>query len=333
MSAFKVDDSLQFVTEILNVLRATNQHEKVFALVVDRIVRLLSCKTCAIVVVDPATEYLRIEVGHGISHTFAKEFHRRFATGPIGRLLWTGAPIVIPDSSYALELAKEVQLEQPFACCVCVPLSIDDRTFGYIHTDCTEPGTITAEHVRVLQGFADCAALALNKSRQFDEILRLDTTDHDTGLRKYPSFLERLQEEIAHADSSGERLGLLVLDVDNFKHIALTFGTETAKQTLHEIADEIRSDLRPMDAAGRYGFDECVILRVHVTSDEMLIYADELRRRIETRTFAGGRVKTSVSMGVAAYPEHAKTERALLLAVREALYESQRGGRNRVHMA
>jgi two-component system cell cycle response regulator len=65
----------------------------------------------------------------------------------------------------------------------------------------------------------------------------------------------------------------------------------------------------------------------------MMRYADELRRRIEARPFAGGAVRTSVSIGIAAYPEHAQTERGLMLAVREALYEAQRGGRNRVRMA
>jgi diguanylate cyclase (GGDEF)-like protein len=333
MTLFKSDDCLQFVTEVLTVLRSTNQHEKVFALVVDRVVRLLDCKTCAVIVVNPATEYLQIEVGHGVSHTFSKDFHRRFATGPKESADRTGAPIVIPDSSVAPELAKEVELEHPYGSCVCVPMTIDDRTFGYLHTDASEAGALTSDHVRVLQGFADFAALALHKSRQFEEILRLDTTDHDTGLRKYPAFLERLQEEMAHADSSAERLGLLVLDIDNYKQIALTFGTDMAKRTLHEIADEIRSDLRPMDAAGRYGFDECILLRVHVNSEEMMRYADELRRRIEGRTFAGGTIRTSVSIGVAAYPEHAGTERGLMLAVREALYEAQRSGRNRVRMA
>jgi GAF domain-containing protein len=160
MTLFKPDECLQFVTEVVGVLRSTNQHEKVFALVVDRVVRLSGCRTCALVVVDPATEYLQLEIGHGISHTFSKDFHRRFATGSVGRLLWTGAPIVIPDNSASPDLAMEVELEHPFGSCICIPLTIDERTFGYLHVDSGEIGALTADHVRVLQVFADVAALA-----------------------------------------------------------------------------------------------------------------------------------------------------------------------------
>ncbi len=328
----KTDDCMHFVTEGLALLRSTNQHEKVFALVVDRITRLTACRSCAIIVVDPSTEYLHIAISHGISHTFAKEYQRRLATGPIGRLLWTGAPLLIEDAAQSPERAAEVALEHPFASCVCVPMMVDDRALGFLHVDSASPRSFATEEIRMLQAFADFAALALHKSRQFEENLHLDTIDHETGLKKYPAFLDRLQETLARGEEVGEEVGLLLLDIDNYKHIALTYGADSAKHTLREVADEIRVSQRPMDVAGRYGFDECIVLRAHSSVDETMVYAEDLRKRIADRTYAGKGIQTSVSVGAAVFPLHGKTERDLLLAVREALYEAQRGGRNQVRL-
>jgi len=66
--------------------------------------------------------------------------------------------------------------------------------------------------------------------------------------------------------------------------------------------------------------------------DETMVYAEDLRKRIADRTYAGKGIQTSVSVGAAVFPLHGKTERDLLLAVREALYEAQRGGRNQVRL-
>jgi diguanylate cyclase (GGDEF)-like protein len=330
MAHLKPDECLNFVTEVLGVLRSTNQHEKVCSLVVDRLVRLFACQSCAVVLVDPSTEYLRIAHSEGISHTFVKEYQRRFATGAVGRLLWTGGPILIPDAASQPGLAAEVRLEHEFLSCCCVPIVIDERVIGYVHADSREPEAFAPPDLRTVQGFADFVGLALNKSRLFEENLRLDTVDRDTGLKKYPAFLERLQEALAHAAMAHEQVAVLLMDVDNYKHIALTFGTDAGRRTLREMADEMRALLRPMDVGGRYGFDEFILLRVHTSASEAMAFGEEVRRRIEARTYGGQGIRSSVSVGVAIWPEHGAVERDLLLSVREALYDAQRSGRNRV---
>src|SRR5512140_1766798 len=84
-----------YVAEILGLLRTTNQYERVLHLIVDRISRLIHCQTCAVVLIDETTEYLRIDNFVGLSHTFCNDFRRHIATASIGRLLWTGTPITL----------------------------------------------------------------------------------------------------------------------------------------------------------------------------------------------------------------------------------------------
>jgi len=326
----KSDECLSFVTEVLSVLKSTNQCEKVFSLIVDRLFRLYACQTCAIVVVDPATEYLHIANSRGISLTFAKEFRRKLATGAIGKLLWTGSPVLIADSTTMREQSEELKLERPFRSCLCVQIAVDHRTLGYLHVDSASPAAFSQDDIRAIQGFADFAAIALNKSRLYEENLRLDTVDHETGLKKYPSFLEKLHEAAARADASGEQFAVLILDVDNYKHIALTYGYESARQMLREIAGIVQSSLRPLDAAGRYGFDELIVLRSNSDEEKAFSYAEGLCAQVRSARYAGRGIQTSVSIGLAVYPAHAGSERDLLLAVKESLYDAQRSGRDRV---
>ncbi len=128
MTSLRPEECLSFFSEILKVLKSTNQHEKVLHLIVDRVVRMYHCQACAIVVVDTQTEYLSIELGYGLSHTFSKAFRRKLATGAVGKLLWTGTPVVIADSEADPQLAEDIKLENPFGSAVCVQIAADHRS-------------------------------------------------------------------------------------------------------------------------------------------------------------------------------------------------------------
>ncbi len=317
-----------YFAEIVHTLKATTHYERVLSLVVDRIVRSYKCQTCAIALIDPNTEYLRIDQCHNLSLTFCNSFRRRIATTAIGHLLWTGKPIVIPDSSAEPSLAGEVALEHPFGSCICVQITVDQRTLGYLHADSAEPGTFSQADVEMLQLFADIAGIALTKSLLREENIRLDRTDRETGLEKYPPFLEKVKAAIQRADEFGEGFAVLILDVDNFKDTVNTFGFEASRQLLKELGSLVQVQLRPIDAAARYGFDEFILLLSNTGLEGCRDFADRLCRQIHDQQYTPHNIRTSVSIGVAAYPRNGNTIDILLVTAKKALFEAQRLGRN-----
>jgi diguanylate cyclase (GGDEF)-like protein len=330
MATDKHEECLSFVSQILTVLKSTHQYEEVLHLIVDRIVRMYHCQTCAVITVDQTTEYLQVALSHGLSHTFSKAFRRTMATGAIGRLLWTGTPISIRDSSLESPLADEVKLENPFASAVCVAVVANHRSLGYLYVDSTSPNAFSADDVGIIQTFADFAAVALNTCRLFEENLRLDRIDHETGFEKYGPFLETIQSAIERSKELGESFSLAILDVDNFKHIATTYGYDSSKVVLRQMADLVKQKMRSIDAAGRHGFDEFIVLRSRTDLVEGVFFADELRKAIEGTSFTDRGIRTTVSVGLAVYPRHAITQDTLLRSVKEALFDAQRAGRNKV---
>lgn len=327
------DRCLHLMTEILGLLKAKNQYEEVFHLVVDRVVRMFRCQTCAIILIDPATEYLKVENSHGLSLTFRKGFQRKLATGAVGDLLWTGKNIVLSDSAAHPALAEEVMLERPFGSCICLQIAVDHRTLGYLHVDSTEPDALTESDVPLLQCFADLAGIAYTKATLVETNMRLDRIDHETELEKYAPFLGRLREQLERARTAGEPLALLLSDVDNFKSTALTYGYDTSHRMLREMADVIKGQLRPIDAAGRYGFDEFILLRVNEGIDAAAAFARSMGAAVAQTPFTAQKITSSVSTGVAVFPIHGETVDELVLAVKKATFTAQRSGRNSVATA
>ncbi|MGD1046811.1 MAG: sensor domain-containing diguanylate cyclase [Bacteroidota bacterium] len=330
MSHLKPEECLHFFSEVLGILNSTHEPERVLSLIVDRIVRIYGCQTCAVIIIDPATEYLQVSTNHNLSHRYVKEFRRSLGTGAIAKMLSTGKPILITDGKRESQLATEVQLEHLFRSAVCLQVSAELRTLGYLYADASEPDTFTEHDLRILQSFADLASIALNKSYLYEKNLRLDKIDHETELEKYAPFLERLSTSISRAEESHENICLFILDIDNYKQIGGTYGYEASKRVLKEIAGLVKARLRPMDAASRYGFDEMIVLRENASLEAGIAFAEELRKTIEETEFTQQGIRTTVSIGAVAFPKNAISEKELLIAVKEALYDAQRNGRNRV---
>jgi diguanylate cyclase (GGDEF)-like protein len=321
---------LHLLTNILKSLKSVNQPERVYHLVIDLVEKMFHCQACAIVLIDPSTEYLKIETGIGLSHLFQKSFRKRISTGAIGNLIWDEKPIVIRDSSAESELAAQIALEQPFGSCACMQLNADHRTLGYLYMSMPEPHDFSTEELAVLQACADAVAIAMYKCWLADEIRQLERLDHETGLEKYSAFQDRLEATMERALEFHEPFALIMGDVDNFKAISHTYGSTASKKMLQELSGIIRSTLRPIDGAARFGFDEFLILRANADPEEAGQYAESLLSMISNAQFTPSAINTTVSIGLAVHPENGTDPEELLLTAKKALFEAQRTGRNKV---
>lgn len=327
-TALVTTKTLTHLSEVLDLLRSTNQYEQVLHLIVDRLVRIYHCQVCAVVLIDRKTEYLNIENSHGLSWTFCKEFRRRLATGPIGELLWTGKPILIGEPTSPL--VEEVRLEHPFGSCVAVQIAIDQRTLGFLYGDLNEAHGFDEDDVCVFQTFANAAAIAIEKSRLHDENLHLDKIDHETGLEKYGAFVERMRAGVERANKFDENLAVAILDVDNFKTLAKTYGYDSSKQFIKELGELVRQEVRTIDATGRYGYDELIILLTKSGIDQAISFSHRLAKVVEEHPFTHQGFHSTISIGVATFPQNGKSVDKLLIAAKNALFEAQRSGRNKV---
>jgi two-component system, cell cycle response regulator len=171
--------------------------------------------------------------------------------------------------------------------------------------------------------------------RALSEQERLAVTDGLTGLYNRRFVEEMLLLETARALRSGERLGLMVIDVDHFKSVNDAHGHEAGDEVLKAIAQRIAASVRRPDVVGRYGGEEFVVILPGADPEVLLELAERCRRAVAAQPFPrpdGPPLPITISLGVAGVPEHALTARELVRTADRALYLAKASGRNRAQV-
>lgn len=141
-----------------------------------------------------------------------------------------------------------------------------------------------------------------------------------------------LEETITRWTKNKKRYAVILLDVDKFKRINDTYGHAAGDEVLIYLANEMQNAVRAGDICCRYGGEEFLILLPKSDKVTAYLIAERLRENLESKVSPCGEVIT-ISLGVAAYPEHAKRPAELIEIADQCLYEAKRTGRNRTIVA
>jgi diguanylate cyclase (GGDEF)-like protein len=161
------------------------------------------------------------------------------------------------------------------------------------------------------------------------------TRDPLTGLHNRRYLAEQLDRELGRAGRSLSPISLIMLDIDHFKAVNDTQGHAAGDKVLRAIASELMAGTRRCDIASRYGGDEFVIALPNATAEHAMARAEYWRSRFAQvmKVAGGGITQTTVSLGVATFPEHGASMDALINAADDAVYAAKAAGRDRVCLA
>ncbi len=177
------------------------------------------------------------------------------------------------------------------------------------------------------------AGVSIENVGLHEQVQRQALTDELTGLFNHRRFVEALAAESERARRFDQSVGLVMLDLDDFKSVNDTYGHQQGDQVLRSVADLMRTYSREIDAPARYGGEELAIVLPQTDIDGAHQLAERLRTGIENLSIplvaAGGQMKVTASLGVAALPVSAQDPERLIAAADAALYEAKRGGKNK----
>ena len=129
---------------------------------------------------------------------------------------------------------------------------------------------------------------------------------------------------------------VLFMDIDFFKRVNDAHGHLVGSRVLVEVGTVLRACVRDSDSVVRYGGDEFVVLLVETNAAEAMIVAERMRKMIEAEPFvkeAELGIRLTISIGIAAFPEHATTKQNLLNLADQAMYRGKESTRNVVYLA
>jgi diguanylate cyclase (GGDEF)-like protein len=195
----------------------------------------------------------------------------------------------------------------------------------------------TREEEELLEYLAGQAIVSIENASLHETVGRQAVTDELTGLANARAFRSILDREIERSRRFQTPLGLVMVDLDDFKQVNDGHGHQQGDEVLASVAAVLRDFSRDIDAPARYGGEELAVVLPQTDSDGAALLAERMREAVErlpVPSVSGGvPLRVTASFGVASVPESATDREELVAAADAALYRAKRGGKNRVERA
>ena len=232
--------------------------------------------------------------------------------------------------SVGYEYDPEERLTDAIRAGIAVPLLSDGDVIGYLAVYTRGAVSLFGEaQARTLEELAVRAGPAIQNARRFREARQLADLDALTGLHNRRYFHETLGREVARAQRYGRSLGLVIIDLDDFKAVNDRIGHLAGDGVLAEAAERVRDVVRSADVACRVGGDEfAVILPESGVQDAEQLY-QRLQNAISSRPVGrAGRLQLSAGGTELRGDDDAVT---FFQRADEALYRAKRAGKGKFY--
>jgi len=235
------------------------------------------------------------------------------------------------DSRY---VTGDLVSEHPIASELALPLKRQNEVFAVLDVQSGKLQAFTRNDERVLMAVADYASIALANARWMDEIHDRANRDSLTGLYNHRFLMEQLEIELHRARRLGYSCSFIMIDIDHFKSINDIHGHQNGDEILKQVSRLLTGSLRAIDIVARYGGEEFSVVLLNVSKPDGWVVSEKLRRRIQDQDFTdySGQsiLHATVSLGLATFPDDAKSTVDLIRVADDRLYAAKQHGRNRV---
>ncbi len=199
------------------------------------------------------------------------------------------------------------------------------------------PGIRPRDEKLMFQMVTNFGSLALVSAKSMKALKTMANHDGLTGLLNKRCFTGELAaNSLVECESKARPFSIFIFDIDHFKNYNDTNGHPAGDALLKRMAGLIKQQVRPGDMACRYGGEEFVVAMPDTDRDAALDLADKMREMIATTDFEHREKQplgyVSISGGVASFPKDGTSVSELIKLADESLYESKKGGRNRVRL-
>ncbi len=323
------------VSEILGLYEVTKKMGASFDIVEtltvfrDAVSKILNFSKSRLLLIDEAQELPKVAVTYEILAGVSSI--SRVEPGQFDQIL-AGAILARKDAVY---LKSPIDDAHPYkrylvehkGAFIALPLLSEGITIGILAILGAEE-----EDIEKIYIMAEQLALEVKKVNLYEKVQMLAITDGLTDVYVRRHFLERLEEEVARSKRHNLSLSLLMLDIDHFKQCNDTYGHLVGDIVLKEFAKIMKEHVRLIDLIGRYGGEEFVIALPDTNKISAANVAERLRQSVEKYRFKAYDevITTTLSIGLATYPDDSNDVPALIDRADQALYKAKEEGRNRI---
>jgi len=218
--------------------------------------------------------------------------------------------------------------------CVIVPLICQNSVVGVLNlADKIGGNSFVREDIALIELFSQLVGASIGNVKLFEKIQRQATTDGLTGLANHKAFYEVLERELWRLRRFDEQISVIMIDIDNLKKTNDTYGHRAGDKVIREIARVIKTCIRQIDTAARYGGDEFAVILPNTSLNDAIVVAERMVSAVGQTPIIWKRneITLSISVGLGQY-NCDSTPEDMTSRSDEALYVAKQAGKNTVRI-
>ena len=218
----------------------------------------------------------------------------------------------------------------------CLPMQIQGEILGFLHIRAENEEHLDEAKRQLAYAVVEQTGMAISNLNLRAALREQSIRDALTGLYNRRYMEEVLKQHLSRVTRALHPLAIIMIDIDHFKGFNDVYGHRAGDRLLQELGRFLQSHVRREDIACRYGGEEFILIMPDATLEQAQFRADYLRQEAKQlqihdmdRSYAG----ITLSLGVAAYPQHGRNMETVLRVADTALYRAKQEGRDRIIVA
>lgn len=338
-----LNKTLHNLSILYNISQAVNfidDLKRLISVILDKAIETVNAEKGSLMLYDSSDNTLQVKVVYGLKdkkheediNNGIVECQKMKPESGIAGKVYTEKKSIITNLGGNDPRFNQLSQENNVSSLICVPLIAKGECIGIINITNKKNGKLfNKKDLEFVEALANQAAIAVDNAQLYE----LATKDGLTKLYIHRHFYFLLESEIKRVQRYRHVLSLVMMDIDNFKHVNDTYGHLVGDMVLKEIAATIQKTIRHVDIAARYGGEEFTIILPETAALNAITIAERLRKKIseiEVKIDENTVLSPTVSIGIAEYPNVEGGIKELIDAADKALYASKENGKNCIHL-
>jgi diguanylate cyclase (GGDEF)-like protein len=320
---------LQALSRIVKEITSELELDKLLNLIVLKTTELMKANAGGIIILENENTY-RLKAAKGIpKNLIGKEIQP--VKGLLGHLLNKREISFSKINTALMETVSPLDKQYEFL--ITSPIFSKGEFIGlsFLLTN-SQTNHLSKDDKLILETMSEYAAIGMVNANLFKTTASLGVNDYLTGVGNLRFFYQQLEHCLAVANRYQQPCSLMMVDSDCFREIKHTYGNAEGFKHIKYLAEILKISIRNSDLISRYDRDTFMIILPQTTLEEAITLGERIRSQVLNHpgSIKGKPINTTVSIGIASYPEQAKNIKMLVNIVESALHQAAKLGGNQL---